>query len=115
MIRRELSCVETPQQNDITERKIRHLTETCRSLLHAKNLPKALGAEGMMCVAYVINCLPLSPNTMKTPYELMFGEKSKVKVFGSICYVHVADSRRGKLDAKAKKYIFIGYDEKKKH
>lgn len=59
--------------------------------------------------------LPLSPNTMKTPYELMFGEKSRVKVLGSICYVHVPDLRRGKLDAKVKKYIFVGYDEKKKN
>ncbi|KAM1031938.1 hypothetical protein ACFX2I_035575 [Malus domestica] len=116
-IRRQLSCAETPQQNGVAERKIRHLTETCRSWLHAKNLPKALWAESMMCAVHVINRLPLSPNNMKTPYELMFGDKPSVKhfkVFGSICYVHVPDSKRGKLDSKAKKCIFVGYDERKK-
>ena len=41
-IRRELSCADTPQQNGVAERKIRHLTETCKSWLHAKNLPRAL-------------------------------------------------------------------------
>jgi hypothetical protein len=71
----------------------------------------------MACATYVINRVPLSPINMKSPYELMFEEKPSVKhfkVFGSICYVHVPDAKRTKLDAKAHKCIFIGYDEKKK-
>ncbi|KAL0458199.1 UNVERIFIED_CONTAM: hypothetical protein Slati_0447100 [Sesamum latifolium] len=36
------------------------------------------------------------------------------KIFGSICYVHVPDSRRSKLDPKVRKCMFIGYDERKK-
>lgn len=74
------------------ERKIRHLTETCKSWLHAKNLPRALWAKGMKYEAYVINRMPLSPIIMKSPYELVFGEKPSVKylrIFGSICYIHV--------------------------
>lgn len=61
--------------------------------------------------------MPLSPNNMKSPYELMFGEKPSIKhlrVFGYICYVHILDSQRSKLDAKARKCIFVGYDERKK-
>ena len=54
-IKRELTCAETPQQNGDAERKIRHLTETCKSWLHVKNLLRALWAEGMQCVTYVIN------------------------------------------------------------
>lgn len=38
-IRRQLTCSGTPQQNGVAERKNRHLAETCRSLLHAKNVP----------------------------------------------------------------------------
>ena len=71
----------------------------------------------MACAAHVINRVPLSPINMKSPYELMFEEKPSVKhfkVFGSICYVHVPDEKRTKLDAKAQKCIFIGYDERKK-
>ena len=34
---------------------------------------------------------------------------SHLKVFGCICYVHVRDELRTKLDAKAKKCIFLGY------
>ncbi|GKV49234.1 hypothetical protein SLEP1_g55997 [Rubroshorea leprosula] len=116
-IRRELSCAHTLQQNGVAERKIRHLAETCRSWSHAKNLPKELWAKGMKCVAYVISRVPLSPTNMKSSYELMFGEKHNVrrfKIFGSICFVHVLDSQRNKFDAKARKCIFVGYDEQKK-
>ena len=119
-IQRELSCAYTQQQNGdgVSERKIRHLVETCRSWLYAKNLPKALWAEGMACGAYVINWVPLSsPINMKSPYELMFEEKPSVKhfkVFGFICYVHMLDAKRTKLDARAQKCVFIGYDKRKK-
>jgi hypothetical protein len=79
------------------------LVETCRSWLYAKNLPKALWVKGMAYAAYVINRVPLNPINMKSPYKLMFEEKCSVnhfKVFGSICYVHVPDAKRTKLDAK---------------
>ncbi|GKV02840.1 hypothetical protein SLEP1_g15229 [Rubroshorea leprosula] len=71
----------------------------------------------MKCADYVINRVPLSPINMKSPYELMFDEKPNVRhfrIFGSICYVHVPDSQRNKFDAKARKCIFVGYDEQKK-
>jgi len=71
----------------------------------------------MSCASYVINRVPLSPINMKSPYELLWGKKPNVKhfkIFGSICYVHVPYTLRTKLDAKAKKCIFVGYDERKK-
>ncbi|OIT30751.1 retrovirus-related pol polyprotein from transposon tnt 1-94 [Nicotiana attenuata] len=71
----------------------------------------------MKYATYVINRMPLSPNKTKSPYELMFGEKPSVKhlrVFGSICYVHIPDYHQSKLDAKARKCIFVGYNKRKK-
>ncbi|KAG6495208.1 hypothetical protein ZIOFF_043001 [Zingiber officinale] len=116
-IKRELSCLDTPQQNGVAERKIRHLVETCKSWLHAKKLPKELWAEGMNCAAHVINRMPLSSTNNKAPYELLYGVKPNVKqfrVFGSLCYVHMQDSQRSKLDAKAVKCVFVGYNERRK-
>ncbi|KAG6500760.1 hypothetical protein ZIOFF_040613 [Zingiber officinale] len=116
-IKRELSCLDTPQQNGVAERKIRHLVETCKSWLHAKKLPKELWAEGMNCATHVINRAPLSSTNNKAPYELLYGVKPNVKhfrVFGSLCYVHLQDSQRSKLDAKAVKCVFVGYDERRK-
>lgn len=71
----------------------------------------------MKCAIYVNDMMWLSPINMNSPYELMFGEKPSVKhqrVFGAICYVHVLESQRNKLDAKARKCIFVNYDERKK-
>ncbi|KAK8914445.1 hypothetical protein KSP39_PZI024364 [Platanthera zijinensis] len=116
-IRKELTCAHTPQQNEVAERKIRHLTKTCKCWLHAKDIPRAFWAEGMTCATYVINWMPLSTNNMKSPHELMFKEKPSIehlRVFESTCYVHVPDAFRMKPDAKAQKLVFVGYDEMKK-
>ncbi|KAL0431178.1 UNVERIFIED_CONTAM: hypothetical protein Sradi_0743800 [Sesamum radiatum] len=70
----------------------------------------------MDCATYVINRMTLSPINMRTPYAMIFGEKPNMKyskIFGSICYVHVQESRRSKLDLKARKCIFIGCNETK--
>ncbi|TXG70083.1 hypothetical protein EZV62_005018 [Acer yangbiense] len=48
----------------------------------------------------------------KTPVEAWSGIKPSakyLKVFGSICYSHVADAKRSKLDDKAEMGIFLGY------
>ena len=70
--------------------------------------------RGYVLCTYVINRVRLSLINMKSPYELLSGKKPNVKHSGSICYVHVPDTLRTKLDAKAKKCIFIGFDERKK-
>lgn len=57
-IRCQLTCPNTPQQNGIAERKNSHLAEICRSMLHAKNVPRRFWAECMRTVAHVINRLP---------------------------------------------------------
>ena len=48
----------------------------------------------------------------KTPFEAWYGVKPVVehlKVFGSLCYTHVPDVKRDKLDYKAEMGIFLGY------
>jgi len=38
---------------------------------------------------------------------------SHLKVFGCVSYVHIDSDARNKLDAKSKKYLFIGYGDEK--
>lgn len=57
-IRRQLTYLNTPQQNGFSERKNRHLAEVCGSMVHAKNIPRQYWAEAMQTAAHVINQVP---------------------------------------------------------
>ena len=56
----QTSCPETPQQNGVVERKHRHLLETARDLHFQAKLPSKFWGESVLCVAHVINRMPLS-------------------------------------------------------
>ena len=63
-----------------------------------------------MC--YLVNKFPLSTLVNKNPYEVWDGTKpslENLRVFGCDAFVHVPKKKRGKLDSKSKKCIFIGY------
>ena len=116
-IRRQLTCPNTPQQNGVAERKNRHLAETCRSMLHAKNVPGRFWAECIRTAAYIINRLPQPKLGFKSPHELLWKLKpvvSHLKVFGCVCYVFVPDHLRNKFEKKAIRCIFVGYDDARK-
>lgn len=112
-ILRQMTCAGTPQQNGVSERKLAHLTSMSRSWLHDKSLPRELWAEAIRCACYVINRLPPWPGKDKSPFEILYETKPNVnyfRVFGSVCYVHIVKHKRTKLDPKAKKCVFVGYD-----
>ncbi|GJZ55387.1 integrase [Tanacetum coccineum] len=112
-ILRQMTCPGTPQQNGVSERKLAHLTSMSRSWLHDKSLPRELWAEAIKCASYVINRLPPWPGKDKSPFEILYETKPNVnyfRVFGSVCYVHIVKNKRTKLDPKAKKCVFVGYD-----
>ncbi|KAL4292111.1 hypothetical protein GQ457_14G000650 [Hibiscus cannabinus] len=103
-VRRQFTCANTPQQNGIAERKNRHLTEICRSMLHARNVPGRFWAEAMTTAAYVINRLPQQRLHFLSPFGKLWKMKPTVsyfRVFGSVCYVFVPDHLRSKMDKKA--------------
>ena len=61
---------------------------------------------------YLLNRLPTRVVQEKTPIEAWIGVKPSakhLKIFGSICYVHVVVAKRSKLDDKAEMRIFLGY------
>ena len=71
----------------------------------------------MATAAYVINRLPQPRLGFVSPYEKLFGGKSTVKhirVFGCVCYVFVTKNLQTKLDKRAVRCIFVGYDNRVK-
>ena len=52
------SCVYTPQQNGVAERKNEHLLEVARSIMFTMNVPKLFWREAILTAAYLINRMP---------------------------------------------------------
>ncbi|KMQ86179.1 retrovirus-related pol polyprotein from transposon tnt 1-94 [Lasius niger] len=95
-IKHERSVAYTPEQNSAVERENRTVTEAARCMIYAKGTSSVPG---------------------KVPYELWFGKataKLELKIFGTDVYTHIPKEKRTKWSPKAKKGVFVGYDENTK-
>jgi hypothetical protein len=113
-IEKQTSTPYRPQQNGVAQRANRTLVEMVRSMLHAQNLKKSLWAEAVVNAAYTRNRCPSRTLPSITPEEAWSRRKpciSHMHVFGCITYAMVPDEKRGKLDAKGTKCLFLGYCE----
>ena len=108
----ETSCVNTPQQNGVVERRHRHLLDTARALFFQAKLPIQYWGESLLCATYLINRMPLKPINFQTPYQLLFQHTpdfSILKTFGCLCYMTTQKQNRTKFDPRAIPCVFLGY------
>ena len=118
----ESSCVNTPQQNGVAERKNGHLLAVTRALLFQQHVPKSYWGEAVLTSTHIINRLPSTTLGLKTPMEVLSSFYPNVqtsnnltpRIFGCTSFVHVHNNNRGKLDPRAIKCIFVGYSSTKK-
>ncbi|KAM3263987.1 hypothetical protein P3L10_000981 [Capsicum annuum] len=85
------------------------LLERARCMISNAGLTNAFWDKAISTACYIINNAPSVPLNFKTPEEIWSGTPanySDLKVFGCPAYMHVND---GKLEPRAKKYIFLGY------
>ena len=116
-IHQELTVPGTPQQNGVAERFNRVSIEMTRCLLLERKLGKQFWVRAMATAVYLRNRCPTSSNDGRLIYEVYFGNKPKldhVRVFGCLGYVLKRSAERSKLDNKATKAKFIGYDDNSK-
>ncbi|KAL4559623.1 hypothetical protein LXL04_031766 [Taraxacum kok-saghyz] len=86
-------------------------------MIHDKSVPGRFWAEAMKTAAYVINRIPQQNLNYVSPYEKLKNVKpnvSHLRVFGCVCYVVIPSSRHSKMEKKAVRCIFVGYDQEKK-
>uniref|UniRef100_A0A2N9EW46 Integrase catalytic domain-containing protein n=1 Tax=Fagus sylvatica TaxID=28930 RepID=A0A2N9EW46_FAGSY len=67
----QTSCVDTPQQNGVAERKNRHLLEVARSLLFAMHVPKSFWGDVVLIAAYLVNRMPSKVLQFQTPLQFL--------------------------------------------
>lgn len=111
------SCVYTPQQNDIVQRKHRHLLQLARSLMSQDSLPEYLFAllpsHGHLHYQQVT--YPIL--NWKTPYELLFYKQpnySNLKLFGCLSFATNVKPHKHKFETRAHKCIFLGFSPSQK-
>ncbi|RVW84739.1 Retrovirus-related Pol polyprotein from transposon RE1 [Vitis vinifera] len=85
----QTSCVDTPSQNGVAERKNRHLLETARALMFQMKVPKQFWADAVSTTCFLINRMPTIVLKDTRPFVT-------------------------KLDPKALKCVFLGYSRLQK-
>jgi transposase InsO family protein len=106
------SCLYTPRQNGVTERKNRHLLDVVRTLLIDSSILTRFWVEALSTGVHLINRLPSQVLNFASPYSILFGiipEYDSLHVFGCVCFVHLPFTERNKLSAQAARCAFLGY------
>ncbi|WVZ08647.1 hypothetical protein V8G54_021993 [Vigna mungo] len=113
----QTTCVETPQQNGLVERKHQHLLNVTRSLLFQAHLPNIFWSYALSHAATLINCLPTPLLNNHSPHQKLYSSPFDItilKVFGCLCFVNTLSNNRHKLNPRALPAIFLGYKPHKK-
>ncbi|EPZ30777.1 Integrase, catalytic core domain-containing protein [Rozella allomycis CSF55] len=103
----------SPFQNGIAERRNRTLLEAVRSMLSHSGMEKSFWAEALLTANFTFQRIGKQVLKGLSSIEAWTGQKPSVKnlrSFGCEAYVHIPKEKRRKLDDKARKLIFIGYD-----
>lgn len=83
------TCVYTPQQNGIVERKHRTILDMARALKFQASVPLKFWSECVTTIVYLINRIPSKVLHYKSPFEMLYSEPpsfSHIKTFGCLYY-----------------------------
>ncbi|GJU06904.1 ribonuclease H-like domain-containing protein, partial [Tanacetum coccineum] len=112
----QTSCVYTPQQNGIAERKHRHLLNVARSFMFQGGIPLKMWTECILTATYLINILLSSVLNGKSPYEMIYKKcptLSHLRVIGCLCFAIIVNNN-DKFSSRSEKCVMIGYSNLKK-
>nr|KYP64997.1 Retrovirus-related Pol polyprotein from transposon TNT 1-94 [Cajanus cajan] len=108
----QTSCVNTPQQNGVVERKHQHILSMARALMFQSNVSKMFWNYAIGHAVHLINRLPTRFLQQNSPYYVLYSEKpdfSHLKVFGCLAFASTLSHNRTKLEPRSRKCMFLGY------
>ncbi|KAJ9534619.1 hypothetical protein QJQ45_002903 [Haematococcus lacustris] len=108
----QLTAPYSPEMNGSAERVNRTALNMVRTMMDAVSAPKPLWGEAAKASAMIHNVSSVAGQP-STPWEVAFKVKPDVahlRVWGAPAYIHEPDQLRRKLDSKAAKGIFVGYE-----
>ncbi|XP_019416693.1 PREDICTED: uncharacterized protein LOC109327957 [Lupinus angustifolius] len=108
------TCVETPQQNGIVERKHQHILNIARVIFFQFHLPSKLWNFAIQHATHIINRLPSPLLKQQNPYQSLHKSlppMDHLRVFGCLAYATTLLSHRTKFQPRAIQAVFLGYKE----
>ncbi|KAL0385511.1 UNVERIFIED_CONTAM: Copia protein [Sesamum radiatum] len=111
-IAHQKTCPYTPQQNGLVERRHKQLLELARSLIFQAHLPTTFWGEALLAATYLLNRLPSSVLSWKTPYELLHKQPpsyDNLRVFRCLCFATLTKPHKDKFGKRALRCVFLGY------
>lgn len=106
------SCPHTSQQNGKSERMIRTINNSVRTLLFQARLPPSYWVEALHVAAHVLNITPSTTIQNQIPYTLLYNKRpiyAHLRVFGCLCYPNLNHSNLNKLSPRTTPCLFLGY------
>ena len=91
--------------------------ETIRAFIIESMVPQTFWCEAAHTAVHLINQLPPSVLNNVTPFECLFGSPpsyTHLRVYGSLCFVHLPFVEQIKLSSQSAKCVFVGYSDEHK-
>lgn len=110
-ITHQRTCIHTPQQNGIVERKHKHILEVARAIRFQGHIPIRFWGNCVLTAAYIINLLPTPVLHEKSPHEVFHNSKPTLKhlrVLGCLCFaknIYIHD----KFQSRSVVAVHMGY------
>lgn len=85
------SCIYTPQQNKVVERRHMYILKVARSLRFHTVIPLRFLGECIATVVYIINKMPSAVIQAKSPFEVLLGHAPSLEHMRAwmpwLCYI----------------------------